>query len=616
MGSWSRPSGSGPHFGDLRRSLIGPYALRPLTIVVMICWVWLRGLAASASAGDVQFGARGRELLVVTVAVALMSWLVGQVLLGRRISVARTLTGYVLIGVVLTIAPMNTSVMVPVITVTRLILAVVYLTVMAYLLDAYQHYRSQVARLQHQQRSLVQTRDQSKLAIAAARRQLGVLIDDRIGSDVQALAADVRRLESEPPTARELRNVAQSSRLVATDKVRELSHQLIAVDRSDSTTTQPLVNRFGLRPGSLRQMLRNLPGSRPFHPVAVGLTFGVGVTSLSSVELSDQAGLTRPGAVLSACLAVIAVMIAAFVSLWLWRTWIVRLSQSRQIIAVAVLYLFTAFFAASILWLVVLLATGRMLTSILVGVPIGVLMCSLAWCVIGLVAQQVQATTSALQSAVMATQWELRRVQSEEHQLHRAVSLALHGDIQSKLTINAMLLDELANRLEAPASPAIGASGTRASAVADDLALILGSLHELSQSLEVLTVMAGDHPPLPEALDELVRSWNGLAAIDRDVSVAAFGICKRSEVLAEASARICQEAVSNAVRHGKATEIGIVMRVSATELIVEVRDNGTWRDTDGAGLGKALLDELTSSWSLCAEPAGTTLIARLPAQVC
>jgi signal transduction histidine kinase len=51
--------------------------------------------------------------------------------------------------------------------------------------------------------------------------------------------------------------------------------------------------------------------------------------------------------------------------------------------------------------------------------------------------------------------------------------------------------------------------------------------------------------------------------------------------------RIIQEGVSNASRHGQASQIEVVLRISGEHLVVEVRDNGTGFDVkaQAAGLG-------------------------------
>lgn len=601
----SLPSSAPERFGNLRRALTGPYTLLPVTVIVMIGWIWLRGLASVLAVDDHELASHVRVLVVVTIVVALVAGAVGWGLSWARarglLRLGHTLVGYGLIGVALAVAPAFVGASRPAVLLLRLVLAIVFLTVMAYLLDTYQGYRSQMTDLEDQRLSLAQTRDQSQLAIVAARRQLTELIDGRIGPEVHSLLVAVQRLQRESlVTAQQLREVAASVRTVATEKVRSLSHQLSSAEGGTIATEPSWVNRFGLRQGVFAQTLRKLPGRRPFRPFAVGLTFGVGATSLSSAEIAEQAGMARAGAVVLGCLAVVAVIGAQLVGLWLWRQWIAHSRQQVQVLAVLVLYLLSGVFAAVAMYSVVLYSSRESVAPILIGVPIGVVTCSLVWCVIGLVSEQAHATASALRQAVVATRWEAQRTQQEEKQLHRAVSLALHGDVQSKLTINAMLLDDLANRVES--EPA-----------AVDLDSIVSNFTDLAASLDLLTSATDRQRDLMDSLDQLQADWAGFAVMHRDICAEVLASCRQSGALSEAVSQICHEAVSNAVRHGHADQIEITMRQATGELTIDIRDNGIWHENSAVGLGTTLLDELATSWELQPAPAGTTLTARLPA---
>jgi signal transduction histidine kinase len=86
------------------------------------------------------------------------------------------------------------------------------------------------------------------------------------------------------------------------------------------------------------------------------------------------------------------------------------------------------------------------------------------------------------------------------------------------------------------------------------------------------------------------------------------------------------EAVANAVRHGGATNIEVVMETGGGSLVINVRDNGkgfdgqptqdAHRELVMAGIGAASLHErvcaLGGSLSVSSSPTGAELAIRLP----
>jgi signal transduction histidine kinase len=118
-----------------------------------------------------------------------------------------------------------------------------------------------------------------------------------------------------------------------------------------------------------------------------------------------------------------------------------------------------------------------------------------------------------------------------------------------------------------------------------------GAVQQLARRLDSpetrTSVQVGEHPTLPAATE-----------------VAAF--------------RIAQEAMSNAVRHARATHVELTLMVEGGELVVTVRDDGHGRlepREDGVGLlaMRERAEELGGSVRVVAEPGGgTTVSARLP----
>ena len=136
------------------------------------------------------------------------------------------------------------------------------------------------------------------------------------------------------------------------------------------------------------------------------------------------------------------------------------------------------------------------------------------------------------------------------------------------------------------------------------------------------------HELRPPTLDEL-----GLAGAVRELAARFAGPGRHVEAqlgdveglpaaVDLAAYRIVSEALSNAVRHGSATEIQVRVLRDRDRLHVEVSDNGTGIDplaVPGVGLAsmRARAEELGGSFSVGpgAEASGTTITALLPLSV-
>lgn len=86
----------------------------------------------------------------------------------------------------------------------------------------------------------------------------------------------------------------------------------------------------------------------------------------------------------------------------------------------------------------------------------------------------------------------------------------------------------------------------------------------------------------------------------------------------EALYRVCQEAVSNTVRHAGAKRLRVEAAVTASEAVLRVADDGRGLDTEfrpGVGLGsmRARIEHLQGQFRIAANtPCGTLVEARLP----
>lgn len=163
----------------------------------------------------------------------------------------------------------------------------------------------------------------------------------------------------------------------------------------------------------------------------------------------------------------------------------------------------------------------------------------------------------------------------------RRIGQELHDNVQQQLTGLGMLAKSLANVLQKQSLPEFG----KAERLAQGLADVTKIVHLLARGLIPVEI---DSHGLHAALTELAentqemydvkcqfRGLEPLAVADNFVATHLF--------------RIAQEAITNALKHGRATAIEIVLEHRGDRLILAVLDNGSGMDikdkhTPGKGL--------------------------------
>ena len=110
-------------------------------------------------------------------------------------------------------------------------------------------------------------------------------------------------------------------------------------------------------------------------------------------------------------------------------------------------------------------------------------------------------------------------------------------------------------------------------------------------------------------LPEIAQSWQGLAEIKYVLIPEFTEFHSQSEI----TSQLIEEAVVNAIRHGKATKISIEAKASGSLISVFVRDNGSMQMAKASsGLGTILLNTFTESWSLQREGDQSLLTFSVP----
>jgi two-component sensor histidine kinase len=126
------------------------------------------------------------------------------------------------------------------------------------------------------------------------------------------------------------------------------------------------------------------------------------------------------------------------------------------------------------------------------------------------------------------------------------------------------------------------------------------AINVVTSALNVVTAEPEESADAMMAIRQLVDFWSGMCTISLDVGPGVGESAAADDDFSRALQIVALEMVSNAIRHGHATEIAITIARSSPGIVMVVAaNNGTPVSTRyRAGLGIALYDELTVHWSL------------------
>lgn len=177
----------------------------------------------------------------------------------------------------------------------------------------------------------------------------------------------------------------------------------------------------------------------------------------------------------------------------------------------------------------------------------------------------------------------------------RHLGLVLHGSVQSSLTHAARSLEQWANGMDADALPDVVA--------------------EVRRALDTAMASVDFGPPTGDSLTSILRERIALwgESIECALSVSDDASDVDDPLLIEQVGDIVGEAVTNAVRHGQADEVSVIVTTSTNALVLTVSDNGLGPGESlphGGGLGHLMQSGF--AWTLEREGDRTLLSVRIP----
>lgn len=184
--------------------------------------------------------------------------------------------------------------------------------------------------------------------------------------------------------------------------------------------------------------------------------------------------------------------------------------------------------------------------------------------------------------------------------LHRRVASILHGPVQG--TLSAVTL-----ALRLAAGP-----GHENRSRDEDLQRCLALLREAKDQISRLaSTQPGTSPSLREHLQLLADRWAGLLTVVFVLDPGAESRLEADAGMTQTVTTVVDEAVNNSARHGRATEVSVLVRLAPDEQVtIDITDNGIGPPASPqVGLGLAVVEAAEGTWRLDRLPEGGAHLA-------
>jgi signal transduction histidine kinase len=191
--------------------------------------------------------------------------------------------------------------------------------------------------------------------------------------------------------------------------------------------------------------------------------------------------------------------------------------------------------------------------------------------------------------------WTIAALNGQHWLQKKQFARKIHGPIQSEVAAAAIRIERSLSTGEVTESGEVVLKNLR-----DRLAKILDDTKGTSDIRPVLA--------------EIAETWHGLCKIDLTMSDQVETTLKQDSICVETVLEIAREACSNAIRHGSAENIHLMLEWAEADLIkLTVRNDGTKIDSQARrGVGSAYLDDCSYNHKLEMNKEGATLTATIP----
>jgi signal transduction histidine kinase len=189
--------------------------------------------------------------------------------------------------------------------------------------------------------------------------------------------------------------------------------------------------------------------------------------------------------------------------------------------------------------------------------------------------------TKGLAQATEELEWNVARIRERQHQNQRNLARTLHGSVQAKLASAYLELEKVSQ--EKVHNP-------------ERVDQILAEIQRSVASL------VGDQPEnidLLKLLAQTQENWASIASITHQISEENLALIHRDPLSLVAMNDVIPELVFNAIKHGKASAIEILIGFKNKRVVeLTVQDNGIHElTTVVSGLGTKILNDSAISWN-------------------
>ena len=185
---------------------------------------------------------------------------------------------------------------------------------------------------------------------------------------------------------------------------------------------------------------------------------------------------------------------------------------------------------------------------------------------------------------------EISALRAEIWHINRQTALMVHGSLQGALIATSLQLQK---------------HGTTELEISTAIERLERGLTDVTQTELV--------KPVREFLDSLAEAWSGIVTLRWRAQEETLAALDHQPVISAALAEVAREGVNNAIFHGNAHTVDIVLDITSegnVQIVVEDDGDGT-SGKHNAGLGTELLDSVTICWALTSDRARTRLSAEL-----
>lgn len=572
--------------------------------------IWVGGIGASLGVG------LRIAIALLNVAVLIVSVLLARVVASRPVAgrIGRAWLAIAAYGIASMVTGLiNTVVIQPLrgdvvsSAMVRSVVGTISLLCIVLLVDQRDRQLRAVSELIEQQRRLSQVRSAYQQSLNWIRSRLVTIVDDKAGTALRQSISTLRSMRHRFLSATEIAGAAGLIRANAEGVVRELGHSLdsgvppetlpvldgVADQRNDRVLRKGRSDGFG-------QLVKDGLINRPFWPGPLASVLAIGAANMS---------IPLVGFV-STLIVTVIVSAVTWAGVSLGQRFIASRMRSMPFaVAVLVVVLVYASCAFGSIYLVDQVLYVQNLLAISLTLTFGLTAMAIALAVYDGTERARRRCLEDLTYTLEAISWEVARLADDELTVRREIALLLHGNTQGRLTAVAMQLDQIARQAESGIIP----SDSQVQLAIDS------SIETLQQAADEIASLStreqiGLVSDLASALSSIASSWRSIAVITIDCPREVLQRISTSRSVTTAAAQAARESITNAIRHGGADRIDIVMRLVGSAVEIRVLDNGSGLQPGYVpGLGLASMERAGGSVRLTSPASGgAELLVRLP----